>query len=157
MSLIHYIAANKELPVGEFIENRNYINKEECENIYGYDQQAGSIFVENINHENESIQKKFIGRYIYMVFANIGKFYIDEQLKNKDLQRYRINRKCIIEFFNYIYKNIEFDEEIEVYTCWYGEESKEKNSNLDKIISLNNFKLEDNFEFKERQYIIIRR
>lgn len=135
MSMYHYIAANKELSTGSF-GGRN----------------------PKVGEPPKVIKFKsvmFKNPYIYQLSASWGSFIINEKIKNWDIEHYKANLKCINELFNYIRRIISDNEEIEIYTCWADEEGEERNYNLNTIIDLKTFSIGDNFELKERQYILV--
>jgi len=185
MSMFHYIAANKELPTGSFggrnpkageppkairfnsvmlpkgavpleqIMDLSKFKDGEMEEYDTYEDAAG-IFIQNLEEWNKGIKVQFRNHFVYQFSASWGSFNLNEKIKNWDIEHYKANLKCINELFNYIRRNISENEEIEIYTCWANEEGEERNLNLDTVIDLKTFSIGDHFEFKERQYILVR-
>lgn len=185
MSMYHYIAASRELPTGSFgggkpkageppkvirfkslmlpkgvaplekIIDISKFKEDETEEYDTYEDAAG-IYIQNLEEWNKGIKAQFKNPYIYQLSASWGSFILNEKIKNWDIEHYKANLKCINEFFYYIRRNIFENEEFEIYTCWANEEGEERNHNLDTVIDLKTFSIGDHFEFKERQYILVR-
>lgn len=186
MSIFHYIAASKELPLGSFGRRKSIRDKKKTmirsaptmelpkkgiphekfmdlqgireEEIVVYDtfEDAAGIYISELPAECKAIKKHFKNAYVYQVSPNFGIFLINEAMKTMHQQMYKANEKCISELFNYLRQNINDNEEIELYSCWADEEEKERDGELDKIIDIASFKVKDNFQLMERQYIIFK-
>jgi replication fork clamp-binding protein CrfC len=102
MSIMHFLAANKEMPLGSFGEKRiksatkdkkaiqlknvelpeGYIPleqvidlsdiKEEEIEVYSTYEDAAGIYVEKVPTENENVKKTFSESFVYLVSANMG-------------------------------------------------------------------------------------
>lgn len=185
MSMFHYIAASRELPTGSFggrkpkageppkvirfnavmlpkgsvpleqIIDLSDVKDDEIKVYETYEDAAG-ICIQSLEEWNKGIKTQFKNHYVYQLSASWGSFSLNEKIKNCDIEHYKANIKCINELSNYIRRNIKENEEIEIYTCWANEEGEERNHNLDTVIDLKTFNIGDNFEFKERQYILVR-
>jgi len=156
MSVRHYLAANKILPIGEF--NSSIKNKTNIDNhSYKSLEEAAGIWVQKFEPQPHNIEilKHFKNSNIYTVSPNWGKFFIYPALKEKFEDSYYANRKCILELFNYIRENICDGEEFEIYSCWTGEESNQDNK-LYEVIDLKHFNLGDEFSLDENKYILIK-
>jgi len=186
MSIMHFLAANKEMPLGSFGEKsiknatkdkkaiqfknvelpEGYIPleqvidlsdiKEEEIEVYSTYEDAAGIYVEKVPTENENVKKHFRNQFVYLVSANIGKFIVNDEIKKANEQMYLANKKCVSELFEYIRNNKGENEEFELYSCWFGEEEQERDINLDTVIELKEFQIGDNFYLKEQQYITVK-
>ncbi|WP_077210953.1 hypothetical protein [Bacillus dakarensis] len=173
MSVHHFIAANKELPVGSF--GYKWILKPASElareGKFGWEQ-------------SEYVQEPFV-----KVFESLEDTYgIDiikldgyEQIKAKFKYKYVYellcshHRKGYRELFKYIDTNLLHDEEIEIYTCLDGHELQKKDDDLDTTVNLKtlefigqlgNIKLDkkryitqlgEMFWLREKQYVIVKK
>jgi len=185
LSMMYYLAASKELPLGGFGEKKM---KDACKEVkamrftnvqlsggnipleqvidlshikedevvfFGTYEDAAGIFVEKLPMENSGVKRHFKNSFIYRVQPNIGKFCIDEEIRKINEPMYMANKKCVNELFRHVRRNKAEKEEMEFYACWYGEEAHDRNPELDLIIDLNEFVPGDKFSFKEQQYILI--
>ncbi|AEV69445.1 hypothetical protein [Acetivibrio clariflavus] len=156
MSMIHYLAANRELPLGSF--NSTEKNAPDSERrVYKSMEEAAGIYMEKLDPKIYSgeIAKHFKNSNIYVVSPNFGKFFIYPDLKERFEESYNANRKCLIELFKYIRDNICEGEEFEIYSCWTGEESIHDNK-VYKVIDLKSFKMDDEFSLDDKEYILIK-
>lgn len=180
MSYMYYIAANKELTLGERgrkapkigmdIESlkktkscipieeaiaEGILQPDEVE-IYDSMEDVAGIFIENITFRNQDVRKHFKNKFIYEVSPSWGKFFLNKKLQDYSVESYNANRKCLKELLSLIRENIDENRYIEIYTCWAGEEGKERNKKLDKAININTFIIPVDFEFKEGEYILVK-
>lgn len=118
---------------------------------------AAGIFIKKLTRHKKRIAKHFKNPFIYEVSANFGNFIINKGLKNYDIDCYKANHKCISMLFEYIAEHICKDEVIEFYPCWADEEEFARNKDLDMVINLNEYSLPEEFEFKDKQYVIFRK
>ena len=140
-------------PVDKIIDISDLKIGEDGIKVYETYVDAAGIYIKNIELQDEKMKKQFKNKYIYEVSPNWGKFLISEGLKNQFPDVFAINKKCINDLFEYIRQNISNNDEIEMYTCWIGQESDQ---NFHTVIDLKDFILGDNFKFEENQYILIR-
>jgi len=178
MSFMHYISANKELPLGvrgkkkpkqigmsleelkktkacmpiETLIEKGILIPEKVK-VYDSLDDLGIIKIDNIKDVNEVVKKHFKNKFVYKFY---GSFHLSEKLKNHSLEYYNRHKKCLEELFKYIKENISDGEEFEIYTCWADEESEERNMELDKVIDLKNFIIPESFDFVEREYMVIK-
>lgn len=186
MSLLHYLAANKLLPTGEFgsikIKDANnpkaivFLKAEQLEGttplnqiidmpelqedeivVYESSEDAAGIYIMAIDHEYRSVQKQFKNKFVYSLSPNFGIFQVDDELKRISIECYRDNKKCVDTLFNFIYSQVTPGESIELYSCWAGEEEEEKNGKLDTCIDISTFEMGRTFKLQERQYIRFKR
>lgn len=187
MSRVHYIAASKELPTGNF-GGRKLKNiekhpkavrfktaslpkgsipldqiidlsfiKEDEIEEYESFEDAAGIFVEKLAFESNDIRKQFKNSFIYRIAGSWGEFYLNTDNRNKFPDMYAANKKCLKELLDYIRKNLDNGEKIEFYTCWIGEEGEPRAEWLDTVIDLDSFQIGSDFEFFDRQYVIFNR
>jgi hypothetical protein len=77
-------------------------------------------------------------------------------LKKKFPEEYKASVKCINELFKLMREYGADHDEFEFYSCWVDEESEVKNDKLNRVIDLKSFTVSDNFELKDRQYIVVK-
>jgi len=118
---------------------------------------AAGIFIEDVHPCYNDIKQHFKSKYVFQFSANFGGFLLNERLKHFDCEGYNANKKCINELFKFIAENLNEHEEIEIYSCWTGEEQEPRNRKLDMIININSFELGADFELKDKQYIVVKR
>ncbi len=187
MSRVHYIAASKELPTGNFggrkpkniqthpkavrfksaslpegtIPLDQIIDlsfiKEDEIEEYESFEDAAGIFIEKLASGGKEIGKQFKNSFIYRISGSWGDFYLNSDNEYKFPDMYAANKKCLNELFDYIRSNMNSGEKIEFYTCWIGEESEPRAEWLDTVVDLNNFQIGSDFEFFDRQYVIFSR
>jgi hypothetical protein len=175
MSRMHYIAVNRELPIGprgrtepkqigmsiedlkktkacapieELIKSGILIPEKVT--VYNSFEDLACINIQNLGAQDEVVKKHFKNKYVYRLF---GSFRFSEKLKKFSSQDYLGNKKCVNLLINLIKENVSDNEYVEVYTCWADEEGEERDISLDKEIDLKNFSTEQEFEFKEREYV----
>lgn len=173
MSVHHFIAANKELPIGSFgykwiwkpaselaregqhrLEQSQYFQEpyvkvfEKLEDTYGID----IIMLDGY----DGIKAKFRNKYVYELLCSH-------------------HRKGYRELFTYIDTHLSSDEEIEIYTCLDGHELQKKDDDLDATVNLKtlefngqlgSIKLDEKryitqlgemFWLREKQYVIVKK
>ncbi|KZS48850.1 hypothetical protein AWU65_24390 [Paenibacillus glucanolyticus] len=185
MTLFYYIAASHELPTGSFgqkktvmtindyVTNVNpaakdqrnmqillekYPKGEKLMEVYDSEEDAAGIFITG----PITIQASHLFRhpFVYQVNPEGGSFKINEEIKQSHPISYQTSKKCLIELFEYLHRNMELGEDSELYSCWAS--GKERfldapKKELDLVIELSSFRLENEFEWKERQYIRIKK
>jgi hypothetical protein len=151
---------NSNIPeVGRPLEQIIDMSHIKCNEIEQYEtmEDAAGIYIQDIHPRYSEIKKHFRSKYIYQISANIGCFLLNKRLVELNSERYIINKKCLNELFKFIEENINENEEMEIYTCWADEEEEPGNRKLDMIINLNSFEIGDDFELKDKQYIVVNR
>lgn len=126
------------------------ISEEEIQVFESYVDAAG-IYISDFQPEVIDLKDHFSSCFVYSVSPNIGNFYLSEELKSTNVRKFKENRKCIYELIAYIKQNIDENEEIHLYTCLSGEENNERKYDLDEVINLNEFELDDDFGLIEGQ------
>jgi len=184
MSVMYYIAANKELPTGEsgsrkiksaenpkmiqFLDEAppdgstqlnsiidlSGITEAQIETYQSHEDAAG-IYVEEIGESERDVRIQFKNKCIYSLQPNWGKFLLYEELRIEFPESYSVNRKCITELMDYCCRNLNDSEELELYTCWADEEGEKRDPTLDRKISIKSISPEEFFEIEDRQYILI--
>lgn len=147
MSLHHFLAAPHEIPVGEFgkkpakIERLPTIHRdvnEEDQYIIHYENEEDfyGIYIDEVDDEiKQIIQTKFTNPFIYEFD---GYFFQNENL---------FHRKCIYTLFAYVKEHLRNGQLMEIYTCLYGEEHKDKNEKRNITINLTTGQFGKNLNF----------
>lgn len=149
MCMMLYIASDKELPLVPTGED---------------DYQP--IYVDELSKYNSEVKKQFTKKYSYYIGSyqgcgcgfSYGQYNIDsEEVDESLIEFFNIEvekrKKSVRELFNYISNNLENVSEIELYSCWAGNEKGTPKHRLE--ISLANFSLGNEFSFEEDQLIIV--
>ena len=122
-----------------------------------------NIAISCLNGEDFSeileVEKHFKYRYVYE-FSYGGcacdfSFLINEDMDDESRVIQENRKKILLTFFDYLNEYIKDNGEVEIYSCWMGEEIKPRNTSLDMEINLKNFKMGDSFSFKDKQYVLI--
>lgn len=116
------------------------------------------LYVTELNDLDTAVKKQFTKKYVYYVGAYEGcgcgfSYGQYEVLDDDDQKQRESGKKSLEQLFNYIKTNIVGLKEIELFSCWAGNE--ESRPEYREIIELRKFKLGDAFYFKENQFIII--
>jgi len=156
MSIIHYLSANKVLPIGEFNSSGKNLKLNSEVFTYKSRDEAAGIYVQKLTTPSVDILSHFKNSNIYTIAPNIGKFFFCPELKVQNEETYYENRKCILELINYICENICDGEEFEIYSCWSGEEELIQEEKLHEVIDLKHFSLGDEFSLDDKKYILIK-
>lgn len=179
MTLFYYIAASRELPIGSFgqkktlmtlIDYVTHVNPAEKDHppmqrllekypkgdklieIYETEEDAVGLYITEPILNQDSSQ---LFRYplVYQVNPEGGSFQISDEIKQSHPTYYKNSKKCLVELFEYLRRNMETGEEIELYSCWaHGRERF-----VEAPIKELTFQLENEFEWKERQYILVKK
>lgn len=182
MSLFYYIAAAHELPVGSFgkrktvmtlldyVTNVNpaakdqfplqilmekYPEGDKLMEIYETEEDAAGLYIAGpiIGQDYSHV---FRHPFVYQVHPDGGSFQINDEMKGSQPLGYQTSKKCLTELFDYLRRNMGAGEELELYSCWAdGQErfTDTPRTELNLVLELSGFQLEDEFEWKERQYI----
>ncbi|WP_256757564.1 hypothetical protein [Cohnella sp. WQ 127256] len=182
MTLFYYFATSHEFPTGSFGQKKTvmtlmhyvtHVNPSEKENpfmqvllekypegdklmdIYETEEDAAGLYITGpIPIQDPS--HVFRHPFVYQVNSEGGSFHINDEIKESFPTSYQKNKKCLTELFDYLRQNMELGEELELYSCWaHGRERllEPPNKELDLVLDLTTFRLENEFEWKERQYI----
>lgn len=185
MTQYYYIASSRELPTGSFGKNktvmtiRDYIEKvnpsvkdqivmqallekdpegDQLMDIYETELDAAGLYVAG---PMKSVDASYPFRqpFIYQVHPDGGSFEMSDAKKRSAPESFQCSKKCITELFRYIDRHLKTGEELELYSCTdYGfDRSWELPNKDDLMIDLSTFQLGDNFEWKERQMIRVRK
>lgn len=186
MSVMYYIASNRELPIGEsgirklksadnpkmirFIDEEpsegsvplesiidlSGIPEDEIECYQSYEDAAG-ICIREIRGVEECVRIQFQNKWVYSLQATWGNFTLNEVQKIHFPQMYKANMKCITELMDYCKRNM--NGEMELYICWAGDEGKIRDQRTDKVISMGSIRLEafsECIDSTEQQYILLK-
>ncbi|WP_232841466.1 hypothetical protein [Caldicellulosiruptor acetigenus] len=179
---MHYIAANKELPVGGFgfkqsegEQRKKWLdmvykqakNKEkgtifefvdiediDWDNIEIYDslEDATGITVCDLTDEEMAVKENFKNPFVYRL---TGIFYFSEKMKERDLELYKARKKELNVLFEYISSNITGEEIIELYSCEWGKWTEKPK--IITEIDLSTFVFPEEFELRCGEYIIFKK
>ncbi len=186
MTLFYYMASTKELPTGSFGQKKttmkliDYLTdinpsaKEQVSmqallekhspqdlhiDIYETEEDAAGLYVTG-PMQGQDTYSVFRFPLVYQVNPEGGAFRVSLDMREQYPDSYRNARKCVSELFSYLYRNMEPGEEVELYSCWaHGSERflEPRRKELDLMIDLTTFRVEDEFHWEERQYIVVRR
>ena len=120
MTLHHFIAADRELPLGSFRDQT----------------EEGLISIAELDQGYEMVKTKFSKPFVYEATGCLHR-------PGNDIRA----------LFSYINSNIPEGEDIEVYSCWDGEEDKEKDDRLDFFIDIENLQLGKHVKLDKKKYI----
>lgn len=186
MSLFYYIASGRELPIGSFgkkkttmtlIDYVTHVNPAEKDHptmqrllekypqgdklieIYETEEDAAGLYITGpiLNQDSSRLIRYPL---VYQVNPEGGSFQINDEIKQSHPTYYQNSKKCLIELLNYLHCNMASGEEIELYSCWaHGQERfvEAPDKELDLVLDLSTFRLENEFEWKERQYILVKK
>lgn len=185
VTLFYYIAASHELPTGSFgqkktvmtindyIRNVNpaakdqlfmqtllekYPNGDKLMDVYDTEEDAAGLYITGpITRQSSHFLRH---PFVYQVNPEGGSFEIKDEIKHSHPISYQASKKCLVELFNYLHSNMEIGEDLELYCCWaHGQKrfSDAPNEELDLVIDLATFRLGNEFEWKERQYISVKK
>jgi hypothetical protein len=124
------------------------------------------IYVDELSEYNSGIKKQFTKKYSYYIGSyqgcgcgfsygqyNIDNEEVDESLIELFNTEEEKGKKSVRELFNYISNSLENVSEIELYSCWSGNEKDTPKHRVE--ISLANFSVGNKFSFEEDQLIIV--
>lgn len=148
MTIHHYIGSAYELPIGSFgteakmiplseviSSNKNLKNlKDTLIEVYENEEDAYGIGINKLTSGYSDIKDKFTLPYIYELSCDM-------------------HPKSIRELFKYIEDHLVEGCKIELYSCLDGDESKEKDSNLDTVINLNALYFGKHYKLDKKKYI----
>ncbi|MDP4081939.1 MAG: hypothetical protein Q8923_14850 [Bacillota bacterium] len=120
MTLHHFIAADRELPLGSFRDQT----------------EEGLISIVKLDPGYEMVKTKLSKPFVYEATGCLHR-------PGNDIRA----------LFSYINSNIPEGEDIEVYSCWDGEEDKEKDDRLDFFIDIENLQLGKHVKLDKKKYI----
>ncbi|MDT3427668.1 hypothetical protein J2Z22_003231 [Paenibacillus forsythiae] len=185
-TLFYYIAANRELPTGSFGQKKTvmklgdylthvnpsarnqfamqrllekYPEDEQIIDIYETVEDAAGIYVSGpISHQDTSHLLRY--PWVYQVDPEGGSFRINNEMQKLAPDSYLTSKKCLTELFDYLNRNMEPGDSIELYSCWaHGAERflEPRQPELDLVLDLSTFRLEEEFAWRERQYILVKK
>lgn len=142
MSIVNYLGCNFTLP-------------------YSKDDSDDKILIgENFSDDEmrNLVKKHFTTKNIYEVYTGEGVGMIfDGNNRDPYLKKSNIEAKeSFLALCEIIKGYIEEGDYCELYTCWVGEEEKERNYDLDQTINLNNIDI-NNISIFEKTLLVIRR
>lgn len=185
MTLFYYIAASHELPTGsfgkkktvmtinEYVTNVNPAAKDQLNmqillekypkgdklmEVYDTEEDAAGLYITGPITMQSS--HPFRHPLVYQVNPEGGDFEINDEIKYSHPILFQTSKKCLVELFKYIRSNLRIGEDLELYCCWaHGQERflDAPKKELDLVIELATFQLGNEFEWKERQYISVKK
>ena len=185
MTLYYYIAASHELPTGSFGQKKTvmtlnhyvtHVNpaaKEQLNmqillekypkgdilmDVYDTEEDVAGLYITGpITRQSSHL---FRHPFVYQVHPEGGSFEINDEIKHSHPTLYHTSKKCLVELFKYLRSNMGIGEDLELYCCWaHGQErfSDAPKKELNLVIELDTFQLGSEFEWKERQYISVKK
>ncbi|MVP01224.1 hypothetical protein [Paenibacillus lutrae] len=185
MTLYYYIAADHELPTGSFgmkkttmklidalklgppqkdvtpihsIVDLSHLYEEETD-VYETEEDAAGLYVSG-PLQSQHTAAYFQHPFVYQIDPDGGSFCISKQSRKHSPTAYLTGRKCLTQLFSYIHNNLGTGGFVELYAAWaHGMDrfSEPPDRSLDFTLDLNTFELGDEFEWKERQYIMVKK
>ncbi|MUT65635.1 hypothetical protein [Paenibacillus sp. NEAU-GSW1] len=182
MTLFYYIAANRELPLGafgqnktvmtvmEYITNVNPAAKEQMNmqfllqkypkgdvlmDIYETEEDAAGIYVSGPVVERPD-SRLFHNRHVYQADPNGGSYCMTDGLKQSRPASYVTGKKCVTTLFGYLSRNMEAGDTFELYGCWADNRGRFSEKPLQELtleINLSDLIALQEFEWKDRQFI----
>ncbi|SFL54484.1 hypothetical protein SAMN03159341_10774 [Paenibacillus sp. 1_12] len=183
MTLFYYIASDKKLPTGSFGKKKTIMKLkdalelhppqanslpatielthlyEQNTEVYETEEDAAGLYISG-PLTNQDTSRHFRHPFVYQVDHDGGSFSISKRNQEIRPQSYLLGKKCLTELFTYLNRILESGEDAELFACWaHGIERFEepRNSKLDLVLDLNIFELGDEFEWQERQYIVVKK
>lgn len=124
--------------------------------VYDSEEDAAGIFIEELGYWNDEIRKHFRSPFVYRISPNCGGFSVSPKLKDTLPGSYNASLKCCRELFKLMEDYGVSGAEFELYTCWAEEEGFPRNKKYDRIFDLTSLSLEDGFELREKEYVVIK-
>ncbi|WP_342541783.1 hypothetical protein MHH33_11175 [Paenisporosarcina sp. FSL H8-0542] len=141
MSLTNYLGCNFTLP----------INYEESDDLII----VGNNF--SSKYDREDVRKHITTKYIYEVATaeSVGLSLYKKDKKNSphNYQKQQQYLKALLEILD---SHLERGDYCELYTCWVGEESEERNKKLDQTINISMFDMDD-IEIAEKTLLTLKK
>ncbi|MDQ8738065.1 hypothetical protein [Paenibacillus sp. LHD-38] len=162
MTLIHYVThmnpAAKDHPFMQILLEK-YPQSDKLMEIYETEEDAAGLFITG-HITNQDSSHLFRHPLVYQVNSEGGSFHINDEIKQISLSSYKSNKKCLTELFDYLRLHMEIGEELELYSCWaQGRERflETPKKELDLVLELSTFRLGNEFEWKDRQFIRVKK
>ncbi|GGF62366.1 hypothetical protein GCM10010912_04380 [Paenibacillus albidus] len=186
MTQFYYIAASRELPTGSFGQKKTvmtllqyvtevnpsakdqlpmqillekYPEGDGLIEVYETEEDAAGLYITGPILDQDS-SRVFRHPLVYQVSPENGSFMINEEISQTHPTSYQTSKKCLTELFNYLNRNVELGEELELYSSWaHGRErfTDTPKKELDLVLQLSTFHLGGEFEWKDRQFIRVRK
>lgn len=136
MCMMLYIAADNELP------------------LVPWDEDSPGLFVKELPEAYEKVRKHLAKKNVYLAGAHTGcgcgfVFGVHE-----DLDDTNAGRRSVEQLLEYLENNLPDKGEIELYSCWAGDEDKPIEFN--RSIDIKYFRLGESFSFREKEIIVVR-
>lgn len=132
------------------LEEINSSDKYEYISVYGLNCEYFSEVLD--------VEIQFKKRYLYSVNGYCAcdfKHLVLSNLAEDSKERFEYKIDIVQNFFKYLNDQLVEGEQVEIYYCWMGDESKPRKSGLDTEINLKNLDFKKEIGFKDRQYILV--
>ncbi|AIQ30664.1 MULTISPECIES: hypothetical protein [Paenibacillus] len=184
MTLFYYIAADRELPAGSFgqrgtmMKLKDYLMQNDPAaldkfpvkgmresgtlegkmiEVFETAEDAAGLYVSGPLTQEDS-SHLFKKPLVYQVNPEGGSFQMISEVAEPYPGAAVTGRKCVAELFRYLQDNLLPGEQFELYSCFaddtgrFGELPRKE---LNRQISLSGFQAEPDFEWKNRQFIVV--
>ena len=161
MTMHHFMASNKPLPLGSYGRNPTLIPLSELKCL----NKKGKKKKRKKKPLSSELANKYVEIYeteVDLLGISIAELNGYDEIKDKFSHPFMYeltcghHRKCYRELFKYLDENLSEYDSVEIYTCWSGDEAKSKNDGLDLKINLKTLYFENyigKFKLNEKRYI----
>ncbi|TYP69724.1 hypothetical protein [Paenibacillus methanolicus] len=186
MTLFYYMAAGRALPTGSFGKNkttmtlnhyvthvnpaaadngpmqmllRKYPAGEQLMEVYETELDAVGLFVKG-PMENPGTEHPFKLPLIYEISPEGGSYKLRPEWLKTQPAAYAKSRKSLDVLLDYLRSHLEPGEHAELYACWANGKDRFEDPpkhELDTVLDLNAFTLDEGFDWQEHQYISVTR
>lgn len=156
MSLVYYIASEKELPTGSFGTNYTLVDHRI---VFETELDAAGIYITG-PATNAKRFPHFRLPYVYQLSPEGGCFNYNPLLLSKSPEAYSVYYKCAQELFAYLKRNLMPGGEMEMYAGWddgMGSLEEPQDQSLNGVLDLSDFELGEQFSWIEKQYILVKK
>jgi len=141
MSLTNYLGCNFTLPISDEVSDDLII--------------IGKNF--SSKYDRENVRKHITTKYIYEVAtAHLVGFSLYKEDKQNSPHNYKKEQQYLKALLEILDSHLEQGDYCELYTCWVGEESEERNKELDQTINISMFDMDD-IEIAEKTLLTIKK
>lgn len=152
-------AARGQFPIRALLDK--YPEDEQLIDIYETEEDAAGLYVGGLM-SGQDTSHLFRHPLVYPIAPQGGSFSMNIEMKERYPNVYTTGKKCLAELFGYLNRHMNAGEELELFSCWAdGLERflQPRNKGLDLMIELSEFRFEERaeFEWKDQQYIVVRK
>ncbi|RXZ81146.1 hypothetical protein EBB07_15735 [Paenibacillaceae bacterium] len=123
--------------------------------VFDTEEDAAGIYIQPLGDWFRAIRQHFKSPFVYQLSPNWGGFTIPYRSKEGAREPSPASEKCCRELFKLMEDYGAPAAQFELYSCWADEEHFPRKKELDRIIHLADFQLEDGFELLDKQYIVV--